>query len=312
MKPLIRGIFLMTLIASNAVTASEPSHEIAAIESAVKAVALLADQQQFETLETLFADEILVDYTSLNGGDTEVKSPQALITEWAGVLPGFDQTHHDISNITVEVSGKTATASANVTADHYLDKQFWQVKGQYRYQFLRADKKWYITAMTFVLESEQGSRNIFGPAIENAQLNPSGYLKRQQTISAVKTFLESLETKDANSLPKYGLRTPFRTCHIHQTVIRSEWPVKQRLLSFTPLSPKSVAMQISPRRCFYPHIDPETVFVEFNGDVDVIPTGRRYQQTYGGLFHVVDGKIKLFREYYDPAPYAWAFGLSDN
>ena len=60
---------------------------------------------------------------------------------------------------------------------------------------------------------------------------------------------------------------------------------------------------------FYPMQDPETVFAEFKGDVAVIPTGRQYQQTYGGLFHVVDGKIKLFREYYDPAPFKWAFGL---
>ena len=26
---------------------------------------------------------------------------------------------------------------------------------------------------------------------------------------------------------------------------------------------------------------------------------------------VVDGKIKLFREYYDPGPFAWAFGLDE-
>ena len=63
---------------------------------------------------------------------------------------------------------------------------------------------------------------------------------------------------------------------------------------------------------FYPMQDPETLFAEFKGDVEVIPTGRQYKQTYGGLFHVVDGKIKLFREYYDPAPFVWAFGLSDH
>jgi ketosteroid isomerase-like protein len=60
---------------------------------------------------------------------------------------------------------------------------------------------------------------------------------------------------------------------------------------------------------FYPMQNPEMVFVEFKGDVDVLPTGQQCQQNYGGFFHVVDGKIKLFREYYDPARFIRAFGL---
>ncbi len=52
---------------------------------------------------------------------------------------------------------------------------------------------------------------------------------------------------------------------------------------------------------FYPMQDPEMVFAEWKGAVDIMPTGRNYSQTYGGLFHVENGKIKLFRKYYDPA-----------
>ena len=63
---------------------------------------------------------------------------------------------------------------------------------------------------------------------------------------------------------------------------------------------------------FYPMTDPEMVFAEWKGDVDIIPTGRKYKQNYGGLFHVEDGKITLFREYYDPAPFVYAFGLDEN
>ena len=38
--------------------------------------------------------------------------------------------------------------------------------------------------------------------------------------------------------------------------------------------------------------DPEWVFATFLGRVDIIPTGRAYRQTYGGLFHVVNGEIR--------------------
>ena len=35
-------------------------------------------------------------------------------------------------------------------------------------------------------------------------------------------------------------------------------------------------------------------------------------QWYGGLFHVVDGKINLFREYFNPGPFVFAFGLDEG
>ncbi|WP_255414065.1 nuclear transport factor 2 family protein [Pleurocapsa sp. CCALA 161] len=60
---------------------------------------------------------------------------------------------------------------------------------------------------------------------------------------------------------------------------------------------------------FYPMQDATMVFAEWRGNVEIITTGRNYNQRYGGLFHVVDGKIELFREYYDPIVFKDAFGL---
>ena len=60
---------------------------------------------------------------------------------------------------------------------------------------------------------------------------------------------------------------------------------------------------------FYPTLDPRIVFAEFRGVTHVTLTDKVYDQDYGGLFYVEDGKIKLFREYYDPARFAEAFGL---
>lgn len=63
---------------------------------------------------------------------------------------------------------------------------------------------------------------------------------------------------------------------------------------------------------FYPMQDSTMVFAEWRGDVEIIPTERQDKQRYGGLFHVVDGKIELFREYYDPIVLKYAFGLDGN
>ena len=302
----------MTLLSASPTIADAESTDVAAIKTIVESVAVLADGRNFEALEKLYADEVQVDYTSLAGGQPELKSPQALMTEWAGVLPGFEQTRHEISNIEVTVSGSHAVATADVIADHYVADLFWQVSGDYRYELVDTGDGWRITAATFNLGSEKGTRDVFGLAAENAAANPPSYITRRQTMEAVRAFLTSLEEKDmerfasvwaedaVQDMPYSPPGHPKRVVGRDELVmLYSSWPENSGEADFTS------------HLVYYAMQDPETIFVEFKGDVEIIPTGRQYRQTYGGLFHVVDRKIKLFREYYDPAPFAWAFGLNE-
>ena len=200
MKPIIltaiTGVSLMTLAAnpSNSFDVSTPDE--AAIQTIVESVANLADRSDFESLEKLYAQEVEVDYTSAFGGEVELKSPQGLMTQWASSLPGFDRTRHQISNIKTEVNRNQATATADVTANHYLNDLFWQIAGSYEYGLVKEDGQWTIEKMTFIAESEQGSRDIVNKAVEQATINPSTYIQHQQTKQAVIDFLTSLEDKD--------------------------------------------------------------------------------------------------------------------
>ena len=116
----------MTLLSVNPLNASTESTDldVAAIKTIVESIAVLADSGNFESLEKLYTDEILVDYTDLAGGEPQLKSPQALMTEWASLLPGFDRTRHEISNIKVSVNDQQAVATADVVADHYVSNLF--------------------------------------------------------------------------------------------------------------------------------------------------------------------------------------------
>ena len=303
----------MNLLTVNSVVAYAEAPDVAAIKTIVESVAVLADSGNFETLEQLYADEIRVDYTSLAGGEPELKSPQALMSEWAGVLPGFDRTRHDISNVVVSVTGARAVATADVIADHYVAELHWQVAGDYRYELVNAGDGWRITAATFNLRDEKGTRDVFGPATENAAANPPPYITRQQTAEAVRAFLTSLEEKDMEKFASVWAEDavqdmPYSPAGHPKRVVGKEELVK--LYAGWPKN--SGEADFTSQLVHYPMQDPQTIFVEYKGDVEIIPTGRRYKQTYGGLFHVVDGKIKLFREYYDPAPFAWAFGLNES
>lgn len=53
--------------------------------------------------------------------------------------------------------------------------------------------------------------------------------------------------------------------------------------------------------------DPDWVALEYAGAI-ALRSGGRYDNTYLGLFHVVDGRIALFREFFDPIILQQAFG----
>ena len=301
-------LILMTVLAYN--TANSSPQDIAAIETIVESVGTLADRGNFEALEDLYANEVLMDYTSLAGGEPELKSPSAIMNEWAATLPGFDRTRHRLANINVELNEDRAVATADVTADHFVGELFWQVSGHYRYELARFDGDWKIIAHRFTLTDEAGTRDVFGPAAESAAASPAPYLQRQQTRDAVLRFLKALEDEDMAALESVFAENvvqdmpfspeghPKRVSGRDDLVaLYSGWPDNAENADFTS------------ELVFYPMQDASMVFAEFKGRVDIVPTGREYRQTYGGLFHVVDGEITLFREYYDPKPFAWAFGL---
>ncbi len=156
-----------------------PSSDEAMLQLMIGNVGTLADRGEFETLERLYADQVVVDYSSLNGQPPTSKSNRQLMTEWAGILPGFDRTHHRISNIRVKVDGEQATGTAQVVADHVLGDGFWQVTGDYEYRFRKTESGWVITHHTFNKGTEKGSAAIFEHASKKAAEHPSPYLKKK-------------------------------------------------------------------------------------------------------------------------------------
>ena len=300
---------------SIAVTASSSfnveSPDEAAIHTIVESVANLADRGNFESLETLYGEAVEVDYTSAFGGEVELKSPQALMSQWASTLPGFDRTHHEISNIEVAVNGNQATATADVVANHYLDEMFWQIAGSYKYTLVK-DGQWTITQMTFNAESEQGDRNIISQAVKQAKINPSTYLQRQQTKQTVIDFLTSLEDKDMDKFASVWAEDAVQDMPFSPAGVPLRVTGKANLIQHYAAWPEiSGKANFTDHLVFYPLQDATMVFAEWRGHVEIIPTGRIYEQRYGGLFQVVDGKIELFREYYDPIVFQYAFGLND-
>ena len=139
----------------------------AAITAIIKSVTMLADRGDFEALERLFAPTVYVDYSSLSGAPAQKTAARDLLAGWAAVLPGFDRTRHVQTDLTIDipVAGRANIASA-VQADHWLGDGVWTVRGRYLFELQRDDAQWRVTAMTFQLQDEVGSRTLLSLAAE--------------------------------------------------------------------------------------------------------------------------------------------------
>ena len=296
-----------------AATAQAQTPDAAAVATVIQSVATLADRRDFDALAPLYAEEVRLDYTSLSGGRPEVVSGTELMNRWAATLPGFDRTLHAISDTKVTIDGDQARATAHVVADHWLGAAHWQVRGDYAYELARQDRDWRIVAHRFTVTGENGSRDIFGPATAAAKAHPVAWTERQQARKTVLDFLTGLEDKDMARVngvwAEDGVQEmPYAPKNFPQRVVGKEALIRQ----YAAWPQYSGKARFTDGIVFHPTRDPSIVITEYHGVSEIVPTGRTYDQRYIGVFHVENGKITLFREYFDPNVFSYAFGLQEG
>lgn len=298
MRTILVGAVIMTLFMANIASAAGDSADKSAIKTVMESMATMADRNEYAALENIFADEVEVDYTSLGGGEVEVKSNKALMAAWAGLLPGFDRTRHTLSNLQVNVTGNGATAFCDVTADHWINDLFWSVSGTYDFAFLKEGKQWRITKLKLNFASETGTRDVFGLAIKIATANPDSYVVSQKTRQTVIDFLTSLEERDKEKFETLWAEDavqdmPFFT----KSPLRRIQGKKNILAEYNCWFNSDRKVDYLSSLVMYQMEDPEVMYVEFNGGTANLLSGQSTTQRYSCLFHVENGKISLYRMY---------------
>ncbi len=143
------------------------------ITDVVNNVATCADLRDWQGLRDCFADAIMVDYTSLNGGTPIHTTPEELIAGWRAILSGFQATHHMITNHRISVHGDTATCFVYVHVTHSLpnpdEEPFWILGGYYTYQLARTSQGWRVTSTTLTATWARGNQHLTVLAQEREQ-----------------------------------------------------------------------------------------------------------------------------------------------
>lgn len=123
------------------------------------------DRRQWGELQTVLADEVLLDYTSLSGGDPAGVSAPDIIAAWHASLGGLAATQHLVSNHLVTLDGDSAEVTAQFIATHLLPNSHggptWTLGGHYLFELQRtADENWRITAITMIATWATGNQHI--------------------------------------------------------------------------------------------------------------------------------------------------------
>jgi hypothetical protein len=119
-----------------------------------------ADEHNWKRIESVMAETVLLDYTSFAGGEPAVLTPNQITKIWAGFLPGFDKTHHQLSNFNVTVNNNVAHVTYSGKADHFIGNEIWTVEGTYESGLNNINGQWLVTTLKFNFEKQTGNTNL--------------------------------------------------------------------------------------------------------------------------------------------------------
>ncbi|MBY6163488.1 nuclear transport factor 2 family protein [Mameliella alba] len=143
--------------------------EPAQISDLITDIAAGADRHDWPRVRAAFADTVTTDYTSLWGGEPQTQPAEELIAAWSGFLPGFEATHHMVTNHSVTPLDKnTARAEADFTATHRIDAALWVLGGRYTYELTKTEEGWKVRSLTMTALWETGDRGLVALAAERA------------------------------------------------------------------------------------------------------------------------------------------------
>ena len=148
------------------------------VEKIIQSIADLfagADERNWQKVRSVMANTVLLDYTSMAGGNPATLTPQQITDAWAAFLPGFDKTHHQLSGFEVDVKGDMATAHYAGKADHLIGEETWTVEGTYDTGLQKDNGQWLIVSHKLNFIKQSGNTNLPAQATQiikqRSQLN---------------------------------------------------------------------------------------------------------------------------------------------
>ena len=123
-----------------------------------------SDKRDWEMVSNCFSYEVFLDYFSLSKKPGEKVKSAEIIKNWSDFLPGFQFTHHVITNFEINITGTNASAFCKGHALHYLPvetgEDTWTTVVTYDFKLVKNAGQWKVNSMTFYLLYVCGNKNL--------------------------------------------------------------------------------------------------------------------------------------------------------
>jgi ketosteroid isomerase-like protein len=273
------------------------------------------DARDWPLVESAFAPEALLDYTSMAGGEPARLSPAAITAAWKGLLPGFYSTHHQLGDFSVEESNGTAQASAHGLALHYLPfgradgEDVWVVVGTYDFELQpRGDGQWAVSAMKFNMLKQAGNLALPVLAQQNAQTQRAfaAPAVSESARRVVEGFFTALEAMDIERFMAVWADEPRQIMPLSPPGFPTQLDGRDAIRRQYGDLPSKFSSMRFPRALFATD-DPSVVIAQYRGEIK-LKGGGEYNNVYAGLFEIENGRLRRFTEYFDPSLLEAGFG----
>jgi hypothetical protein len=135
------------------------------ITDVVTRLFVATDARDWEGVQECLDDSVLLDMTSVAGGEPARLTPAQVAEGWKAGLRPIEHVHHQIGNLAIRIEGAHARAGCYGIAYHYRPTQLGRntrvFVGSYDLE-LRADAgpRWRITTFRFNLKFVDGNRDL--------------------------------------------------------------------------------------------------------------------------------------------------------
>jgi ketosteroid isomerase-like protein len=264
------------------------------------------DKRDWRQVENTMDDKVLLDYTSMAGGTPTWLTPCQITDAWAAFLPGFDRTHHQLSDFEINETKDLSTAHYEGKAEHFIGKDIWVVEGTYDATLRKKEGNWVVSQFKFNLKTQSGNTAL--PTIATDRMN--SLQQQEQNRKVVDNFFTALETPQFELLKTIFAENgrqlnPYAPEGFPESFDGSEDIYRQ----YSGLTANFGQMRF-PRQIFATE-DPNFFFVLFKGKIE-INAGGTYENDYLGTFRLENGKIREYTEYFNQIVMAKAFGTKLN
>jgi hypothetical protein len=124
------------------------------------------DARDWQQVEAVMDDKVLIDYTSMSGGSPSWLAPRQITDAWAAFLPGFDLTNHEIFDIQSSDHDDSTQFHFKGRAEHFIGKESWVVEGTYDALLVKKEEGWKVSQFKFKLQGQTGNTQLPALATE--------------------------------------------------------------------------------------------------------------------------------------------------